>query len=51
VVMREDHATRVVKQRALDHLARIDAGLRQRAAKQFLDPKHAPRLPALALLG
>ncbi len=36
VVVREDHGRRVQRQRALDHLARVDAGLRQRAVEHLL---------------
>ena len=36
VVVRQHHAGRVERQRPQHHLARIDAGLRERAAKQLL---------------
>src|SRR5207244_3772757 len=37
MVVREDHRRRVDAQRRLDDLARVDAGLRQRAFERVLD--------------
>ena len=41
MIVREYYSTRIVVQRALDDLARIDARLRQRAAKHLLVRPHA----------
>ena len=41
MVVREDHRRGVVGERRLEHLARVDAGLRQRAAEQLLGGEQA----------
>ena len=41
MVVREDHRRGAELERALDDLARVDAGLRQRAAKHLLEAEQA----------
>src|SRR5579862_853974 len=41
MVVREDHGRRVVRERVLHDLARVDAGLRERAAEHLVGGDHA----------
>src|SRR5437773_1437089 len=40
MIVRKDHRGRVAGERCLDHLARIDAGLRERPAEKLLGSEH-----------